>query len=311
VLGAALLAACVSTGPPEQGSARHPLPPEAAARYAVPPRVDEELLVPIGARDGIAGYRGVLRGADERVHFHLLLPRRSGAPLVICLPILAGGEELMWMIALDLARRGFAVAWSLRAAGAFRPPQTPHDIEELFRRTIVHNRMLLAWAKQVPEIDGGRSALLGLSTGGFVGTALLALEPDLAGGALCLSGADIPGIVLCTAESRVVAWRGWRRREAGADLGELARELGAALRSDPYHLAPHVGASRVLLVHALLDRVVPRRYQDLLWERLGRPQRLTLLHLGHYSAALALTRILDEVEAFYRRRFAAVSALAR
>jgi hypothetical protein len=63
-------------------------------------------------------------------------------------------------------------------------------------------------------------------------------------------------------------------------------------------LAPYVATERVLLVAATFDDVVRPRYQDLLWEALGRPGRMSV-PLGHYSAALALDAVLDAIVAFF------------
>ena len=72
----------------------------------------------------------------------------------------------------------------------------------------------------------------------------------------------------------------------------------------PIRFAPAVPTEKVLFVSAALDTVVPRRNQDLLWESLGRPQRLDL-PFGHYTAALAIDRVLSEAAEHFRGRHAA------
>jgi hypothetical protein len=306
-IGAALgLGGCTTTAPPSHPRPPLPLPSAVAACYALDARVDETTLVPVGGTDELGFWRGRLASGDERVDFHFVTPAAPAAEprsFVLCLPILAGGEDLMWLVATDLASRGHAVAWTRRIESALRSGQRSDDLERLFRRTVVQNRALLAWARAQPELDATRTALLGLSTGGLVGAALLAVEPRLAAGALCLAGGDLPDLLTVSAEDRVVRWREDRVRDEGLPLTELQRELDRELTSDPALLAAFIATERVLMVGARWDEVIPWRNQQLLWESLGRPQRL-LLPLGHYSAALALGPVLTAVDRFYRRRFA-------
>ena len=52
---------------------------------------------------------------------------------------------------------------------------------------------------------------------------------------------------------------------------------------------------------AQFDDVVRPEYQDLLWEGLGRPARLSV-PLGHYTSALAMGPILTAVTGFFDQR---------
>lgn len=303
---ATLLAACAV----EQPQSRHPrpalpLPPGVAARYALPGPVVEETFVPIGGENGVAFFRARLVSGDEVAELHYLRPQGEDvAPFVLCLPILGGGDALMWILALDLARKGYAVAWADRIESAMRVGQRGAELEELFRRTVVQDRMALAWARTQPGIDAARTGILGVSVGGMVGAALLAVEPDVRAATLCITGGDLADLVLRSTERRVERWVEWRQRDDGMAASEIEREFERELLSDPIRLAPFVATGRVLLVGTTADGVVPPRHQDLLWEAFGRPRR-ALLPLGHYSAAIALPGVLATADAFFRDRFAA------
>jgi dienelactone hydrolase len=265
--------------------------------------VREELLVPIGRQEEVDFYRGRLDADSDHVEFHFLVPDSDGPrPFILLLPILAGGENLMWIVGWDLAKRGYAVAWTRRAGSAMARGQRAPEMEELFRRTVVQNRMLLDWVRHEDTVDLARMGLLGISMGGIVGGVLLALEPDLAAGALCLAGGNLPDLIMKSTESRVRRWRDWRSREDGIGSHELRRELATYLVSDPASFGAYVDTDRVFLVSALLDEVVPISNQDLLWESLGRPRRL-FLPLGHYTAAIGISSILNDVEEFINERF--------
>lgn len=298
------LSGCVALPAPLHPRPALPLPDVYAARFAVPGEVLEEQMVPAGSTAEFSYVRGALRAGDERATFHLLQPATGRpAPVVLCLPILAGGAGLMWHVAANLARRGFAAMWADRPGPALTAGQQSVALDALFTRTLIQNRMLLAWARrQSHRFLPDQRALLGISTGGILGAILLALEPDVRAGALCLAGGDLPDLLFASGEPRVVAWRDSRRRLDGVAGTFLRAELARDLLADPVHLAPFVATERVLLVQARLDDVVPVRYQDLLWEGLGRPRRLQLPLLGHYPAALALDAILDEISGFIRER---------
>jgi len=285
-----------------------PLPNQIANRYALPGPVIEESFVPIGDEDGLLIFRGQLACGDELADFHFIRPANDpNAPFVICLPILAGGDFLMWLVATELAQRGYATAWTARLGSALSPPQRGPDLERLFRRTVLHNRILLAWARRSADIDRDRMGCVGISMGGIVGGVLMALEPGLRGGALCLAGGDIAGMLMVSRENRVVEWRRWRHLADGASGAELLRELREDLVSDPAFLGPYVPTEKVLLVGSSFDEVVPPVHQEMLWESLGRPQR-DMLPLGHYTSALAFGAMLSRVDRFLGQRLEPIQA---
>jgi pimeloyl-ACP methyl ester carboxylesterase len=185
-----------------------------------------------------------------------------------------------------------------------RPGQRGGDLERLLRRTILHNRMVLRWARQQPNLGGHRQGLFGVSMGGMVASVLMALEPKLAAGVICLAGGDLADIIRHSTEGRIVRWRRWRREVDGLGPAQIAQEIERELVTEPLRFAPHVAGDKVFLVATRLDQVVPMRNQDLLWESLGRPERL-VLPLSHYSAILGLDRILSSADRFLGPRLRA------
>jgi len=296
---------CSTTHPPPHPRPALPLPGEVQAAFALREPVAVQTISCTGGDRYRLAWEGMLTCENEVARFHVLCPRASvPPPLVLCLPILAGGTDLMRTVASGVVARGYAAAWVERVGPALRDGQRGEALETLFRRTLVHNRMLLRWAERRGDLFApGKRALLGISTGGIVGTVLLALEPSLGAGAICLSGGDLPSLLLETAEPRVARWRSERASEDGLGGRYLQRELERELTLDPARFGAYVATERVVLVHAGLDDVIPQAHHALLWESLGRPRDLCLPWLGHYSAILALDAILDAVTDFYRARF--------
>jgi len=247
---------------------------------------------------------GVLIGSGEQVRFEIRRAQRPSdqgdraRPLVLLVPILAGGRELMGLIAQRLAGQGFDVAFCERAGRALAPPQRGPDLNELFRRTVLHQRLLLAWLRAADNPPPS-THVMGLSMGGIISTVLAAVDPQVQSVAICLAGADLPSLVLTTSESRVHDWLEWRQKTDGIGVDSLHWELQQFLSYEPSRYAPFVPTEKVLFVSAMLDTVVPRHNQSLLWEGLGRPRRLDM-PFGHYSAALAVDRVIGAAADHFR-----------
>ncbi len=310
-LGSVLLllvlpAACVTHPAPETTRAPLSLRKEIQARYALPGSIHEDYLVPIDRKQRI--FRGSLTCGSERCDFHLMLPskvRNNGdkPPLILCVPILAGGKSLMWFLASALTERGYAVAWTRRAGRAMTRGQRSADLELLLRRTLLHNRMVLSWARQQPDLLSQQQAVFGVSMGGMIATVLMALEPSVDAGVLCMAGGDLADIIEHSTEDRIVRWRRWRQQQDGLGPSQIAREIQREVLTEPLRFGPHVASERVFLVATRLDEVVPMRNQDLLWESLGRPERL-VMPLSHYTAVVGIGRILSSADRFLAARLA-------
>ncbi|GAB4141450.1 MAG: hypothetical protein Fur0037_08300 [Planctomycetota bacterium] len=293
----ALAAACCTTSrAPFRARPALPLDERLASRYAVPGGVVQRDWI----RDGDEVSFTLIAGG-ESARCHAWIPDGEIRPFVLLVPILAGGDALMRAIAKNMLERGFAACYCERAGPALRPPQRGEDLEALFQRTVIQQRMVLEWARSSDCVRGEDSFLLGVSLGGMVSSVVAALEPGLSGTAICLSGGDLPDLVVHSHERRVIAWRDFRRATDGLGDSCVREELAARLESDPARLAPFVETRTVLLVEAAFDDVVPAWNRAVLWEALGRPRRFTV-PAGHYTAALLLNPILDAVAEFFSAR---------
>jgi pimeloyl-ACP methyl ester carboxylesterase len=290
-----LTTACTFVGAPQRARPPLPLPGRQAPTAIAEPHLVEH--------HQLAGGRshGVLQAGGERVRFQLWRQGRD-RPLVLLVPILAGGEDLMDQVANRLQARGYDTAFCARVGPALKAPQRGPELDELFRRTVLHQRLLLRWLRSPPPGTTPPPAVfaLGMSLGGMVATVLAAQEPELAGTAILMSGGGVADLVVTSSEPRVQAWRRWRHATDGVGDDHLRWELGAYLQHEPLRYAKAVATDKVLLVTGTLDTVVPKWHQDLLWEALGRPARLQV-PLGHYSAALAIDAILDAAAQHFDR----------
>lgn len=249
-------------------------------------------------------------GGGEVVQFELWRSSSERRPLVLLVPILAGGAELMESVGRRLQDLGFDIAFCARAGGAMKPPQRGPELAALFRRTVLHQRLLLAWLREPRHQPPPATFVLGMSLGGIVATAVAALEPDLDATAICLSGGDLGSLVPASSESRVADWVDWRRHQDGVGTDHLTWELRRDLDLEPVAMAASVATGKILFVAADFDTVIPRRNRDLLWEALGRPTRLSV-PLGHYSAILAIDPIVRAAAAHFLEHVPAPPATPR
>lgn len=298
------LAGAACTYQPAPTRPRPVLPPAIPAHVAAPtlaPPTTKQL-----TQVGADRWRGELQAppvegaaADaEVVEFELWRTAGERRPLVLLVPILAGGAALMESVGRRLQERGFDIAFCGRAGAALKPPQRGPELEELFRRTVLHQRLLLAWLRAPEHAPPSATFVLGMSLGGIVATAVAALEPELTGVAICLSGGDLPRLVTASSERRVQAWVDWRRRHDGVGTDELVWELDRYLALEPVAMAASVATAKVLFVTAEFDTVIPRANRQILWEALGRPAQFSV-PWGHYSAILAIDPIVGAAAAHF------------
>ncbi|MCR9248611.1 MAG: lysophospholipase [bacterium] len=293
------LAACTLSEAP-----RHPRPALPASPSVAAAPLECPKLVRL-ERHAPARWRGALQGDGEVVTFELWSERercydrdQKARPLVLLVPMLAGGAALMDFVGDSMYSRGFDVALCNRAGSAMKPGQRGAELQELFRRTVLHQRLMLTWLRRDRDQP---QFVLGISLGGMVATAVAAQEPAVAGTAICLSGGHLESLIPASREPRVQRWVEWRQQVDGVGLDHVRWELREVLQYEPMALASAVPTAKVLFVSATLDDVVPPRNQDLLWEALGRPSRL-FVPFGHYTAALAIAPILSAAASHFRAR---------
>lgn len=294
----ALAAACTTLPAPDH--ARPPLPLATQAAHSAAAATPNPRLLALEPEQD--HWRGELRGNGEIVRFQWWHRRGPPRPAVVLVPILAGGAGLMTTVAEQLDLLGYDVVLAARVQSAMVPPQRGPDLDRLFQRTVLQQRLLLAWLRDPgpAHTPPTRRFVLGLSVGGIVATATAALEPDLDGLGVVVSGGDLASLVPDSREGRVERWMQWRLRHDGIGPAAVAEELRRCLWLEPLAMAAAVPTRKVLLVHGRFDEVIPRQNQDWLWEAFGRPQRL-LLPLGHYLSAAALGSVLTAVDRHFRR----------
>ncbi len=138
----------------------------------------------------------------------------------------------------------------------------------------------LAWTDSLnTELAGAPRVLIGMSGTGMMLPAVLAWNEGAFGAAVVIgSGANAFRILRETGYADLLdAVRvTWAPAAPTRDrLAELDAVYLERAELDAYALAPSVNGIPVLLIHGSADRAVPAETGDLLWERLGQPERWT------------------------------------
>lgn len=178
-------------------------------------------------------------------------------------------------------------------------------IDAFVERIRVHMldiRRLLDWAEQRPEIDDGRIGVVGYSVSATIAGALLANEPRFEAAVLAM-GAARPEAVLAycggrrkMAREQIMERFGWTLDEYAQVLADAFAELDASFQKPGLH------PSRVLLFDAGLDLCMPRETREEFWERLGRPERITIF-ATHRAAFASMSPIGFNRMTIRMRRF--------
>lgn len=168
-------------------------------------------------------------------------------------------------------------------SGAYFLSCDPLWTSAAFRQAIIDARGVLGLLRG----RGVPVGVLGFSLGGIVAHILMGIEP-LDFGASALAGGDTAGIVWESMLTRA-------HRQAMEARGVTYDRLTALWATgDPIRYAVRSRPSRLLMLNARYDRLVPMRFTLALWEALAKPP-IRWLPAGHITAFLFRRTILAEV----------------
>lgn len=147
-----------------------------------------------------------------------------------------------------------------------------------------------------PDSKSGPTIAVGSSAGAITVPAVAArLDGHVDAAVLIGGGADVYDIVthssLFSAAPELVIQG---RPASPEEEVRLAQQVLTRSSLDPYHTAPAMGSTPVLLVDAMFDAIVPRRNADLLYERLGEPERWSY-PVGHVGLFVLLPTQVDAI----------------
>jgi fermentation-respiration switch protein FrsA (DUF1100 family) len=140
--------------------------------------------------------------------------------------------------------------------------------------------MLRCLPAQHPEVSDRPVVIAGLSLGGLCAPTTAARVHDAVDAVVIVGGGANVARIIVNGSLTGLATRAPRRLRKPLD--ELCSAYLNVSRLDPFYTAMALRDIPVLVLHARWDAIVPAATGDLLWERLGRPERWSypLGHLG-------------------------------
>jgi len=227
------------------------------------------------------------------------------APVIMLLPILGGKYDIEKIFAKYFAKRGFAVVIVLREK-KHKDPDNLEEIEMFLRQTVLDNKWVIDWMESQPRMDLRRLGVFGISMGGIKGAILTALDDRIRASVLAMPGGDLPYIAAHSTEPGIIKRRNKYMKEQNITVEEFEARLRKVIICDPLTYAPYVDASKVLLMFAEYDTVVPIAKGRELQQKMGKPETITV-PAGHYTAVLFLPYIQSQTVEFFEKKFAKVA----
>lgn len=271
---------------------------------AVPGDMDRTAIERARQRAATAGKRRARDVSLEyMVRFDYYRPNSPGRhPLVVVSPILGGNTLFADDFCEYFASHGFCAVLVHRKRASVRPEEGLQKVEDDLRKSVLRIRQALDWALQQSEVDTNKVASFGISYGAIVNAMAAGAEPRISYHIFALGGGDLPKIIMNTTEPLIRGQVASVSRARGWTKEQLAAELERTLKSDPLNSAPLLKRENVLMVVAQFDAIVGTQYENLLWRRLGCPERI-VVPLGHTTTVLALPFVKGEALQFLRVKF--------
>jgi hypothetical protein len=216
-----------------------------------------------------------------------------------------GGYEYEKPVIQEMRDRGWALLW---VDSSMVKPETVHidvDPEDLpwaanQIATVIDDRLAeAAYAveggidyvkRERPEVPLAPMVIMGYSAGALATPTVVSLMPDRFEAAVIVgAGANLFDVSQNSALTDGGIKLHWKRPASQSHRRELTTLYLKSSRLDPYWASQYMRDKPVLMLHAVLDQIVPAADGDLLYERLGRPERVNFF-LGHELLFLNLPR---------------------
>ncbi|MEK7123522.1 MAG: CocE/NonD family hydrolase [Patescibacteria group bacterium] len=241
--------------------------------------------VKIGKNDKVIARYYKLKGNEPR-------------PVVIIFPISGGGYQIERHTAELLNKHGYHAIILERKKDLFRIDNLSkiageEELEkelayskEVFRQTVIDGRRVIDWLETKSEIAAEKIGVSGVSRGGIFAGLLLIAEPRLKSGVIIAGGTDIAHTLAYSKEPGIKKVRNIIKKRF--DLSdEQYREKAAkfVFGINAYDYQPPANPEKILMIHGLWDKMVPKHSAECLREALGNPD-IVWLPAGHLFSIL-------------------------
>ena len=163
-------------------------------------------------------------------------------------------------------------------------------------------KQALDWIWRQPGIDAKKIGVFGISMGSIKAALISSLDNRIKASVMCLVGENLAEIIATSNEKGVKRRREAYMNEHDISQDELYHVLQTKITCDPMNYAEYIDAETALMIFGWFDRAVPYKNGIELWEKMGRPEKITM-PTGHYTAILGLLYIEYRSYKFFLKQF--------
>jgi hypothetical protein len=225
-------------------------------------------------------------------------------PVIMVLPILGGSNYFANSFANCFAGEDFS-AVIVRRQKKHKDFKNLDMININLNQIVYDLKQALDWIWRQPGIDSERIGVFGISMGSIKAALISSLDNRIKASVMCLVGGNLAEIIATSDEKGIVRRREAYMKKHDMSQDELCNILQSKITCDPINYAEYIDAKNSLMVLGCFDSVVPYKNGIELWERMGKPEKITLF-AGHYTAILSLPYIKYVSYNFFLKNFGGV-----
>lgn len=202
--------------------------------------------------------------------------------LIFVFPILGGSNKFAKHFAEFFADNGYDIAIVHRNSD-FKRPENIDKIEELFRDSIIRDRLAMDFFEQFYAKKNFGS--FGISRGAINVAMTAGVDSRLKYNVLAMGGSDLVEIFKYSNQKGIRKYRKRAMANKKMSLDKLFEWLAPRIKSDPKYLAKYIDPKDVLMFLAIFDRTVPISSGLRLRRQLDYPDTI-FLFADHYTSLL-------------------------
>lgn len=206
-------------------------------------------------------------------------------PLIILIPPIGGITPMEYYLAHYFGERNYNVIIPTISSPIGQISISPNQLNEAFLSTNADTRGVISYISKFPEINAKNMVAIGTSLGGIRLALMLTVEKRIKAAGFIVAGADLPSIMRNSLQKSVKKYRQYfMEKYFLQNEDEFEKLLRNKITVDPLLIKNKFPADKVIFFQSSIDKDVPFKNQQLLWEILGKPAR-HMIALPHIPAA--------------------------
>lgn len=202
--------------------------------------------------------------------------------LIFVFPVLGGQLSIESYFAGYFAKHGFDTAIVHRDQD-FKRPELFVDLEEIFRKSVVRDRIAIDFFEQ--NYGKHKFGSFGISRGAMNAAITAGVDSRLQFNVLALGGSHLVEVFKKSDVGGIKRYRDQVIEKTGITEEQFYQSLEDSIITEPKNYARFLDPKKTLMFLSIFDKAVPFKYGLKLREEAGTP-RTIFLFSGHYTALL-------------------------